>query len=670
MENFKKLLTLVTFIILAFFTACQYDNLEHVPVVDFAYNPTEPKMLEEVVFTPKTKYTDLFIWDFGDGSDKSYEHSTRHIYKQPGTFSVRLIGINDKNEIRKEITKEVVISKLPSGSIIEHKEDIIEDETWSSEYIHVISDRIELKHATLTIKPGTIVKFNDNASISIGGEFIHEPNATLIAQGTPDKHIVFTANKENPQQSSWQRIYFGKGASYKSIMEYCDISYGGGGTSLKGRGSIEIQETNIAFNHNTITHSETYGVYCSNDGFFSSFNHNVIKDNAGSAMIIKSKYVHTLGENNIIANTKYGIEIYGILDSYGEFTWRNHGAKYTVIGDVNVGSDAGTSLTIKKGVTIAFTSNGREFTIGSDKNKRAKLIAIGTETEPIRFESAYEYGYSDDWHIHFGAFNDQTSKIEYCEIVEGGCSSYYGALHLENTQISVNNCKITNSKSYGIDLWENASFSSFTGNTIRHSKESSIKISAQWAHTIGANNNIDNDKFGIEVSGNFNHQNKSFTWLKQTCPYTLVDDVKIGSIQGCTLTIEPGTKIQLTQNKNLIVGDESNSAGTLIAKGTPDNRITFSSVTSTNFWESIWFGKGTMSDNVLEYCTITNGGGDFHPFSGGAIYCKDINLNNTPTIKNCHIANSKNHGISIDNASPVLENNTFENISEEDIHGG
>ncbi len=671
MKNFNISLTITLFIII-FFTTCKNDDLFDIPVVDFKYSPTKVKVQEEVMFTSTSKHIDGWTWDFGDGSGYSYENPTHHIYEQPGTFSVQLTGKNYKNGITKTITKEITVSGEPSppNLIMEHNDNITEDETWSNKYIHIINYTIAVEGATLTIEPGTIIKFNANTSLILK-ELNNGKSAKLIAKGTADKHITFTANSENPQQGDWQQIYFGSGASHESIMEYCDISYGGKRqneypSEENINGSLELHKTNIIFNHNTITHSGDYGIHCIDDGFFSSFNHNIIADNANSAMIIKAKYVHTLGEGNEIDNTKYGIEIKGDLDLSGDFLWRNHGTKYTCTSPVNIGSDAGTSLTIEKGVSIAFTSKGG---IRIGENKKGKLTAIGTITEPIHFESdKIDIPKSYNHSIYFGKFNDPTSKMEYCEIDYGGSSSNHGAVHLLNTKISFDNCTITNSKSHSVILWGNASFNSFTGNTIQHSKESSIKIPAQWAHTIGANNNIANDKFGIEVSGKFNHQNKSFTWLKQTCPYTLVGNVTIGSVQGCTLTIEPGTTIQLAEKVKLTIGHENNSAGALIAKGTPDNKITFSSVAAPNFWAYIWFGKGTMSESILEYCTISNGGN--YSSSYGAVHCGNTNLNNTPIIKNCHIANSKSHGISINNASPVLENNTFENISGEDVYNG
>ncbi len=661
MKNPRKSFALMMLIMLAFFTSCD-DPFSTKVIADFVFAPQNPKVNDEVKFTSKSLNANSFEWNFGDGFTSTYENP-EHTYTQEGKFVVKLV-VTDLSGNTDTKSREIVVSAPDAGSIIEHKEDIKVDEVWSNKYTHVITRNIEVIDATLTIEPGTVVKFNEYAGLEFGYS-TNVSHSKLIAQGTPTERITFTANKENPATGSWKWIYFGKSASHESIMEYCDISYGGVTSSYSA--SVIIEETQIKFNHNTVSHSTSKGIECRNNGHFVSFTDNKIFENTGSSMGIQSKYVHTLGENNVIANTKNGINISGDVDLPGDFLWRNHGAKYTVLNDVNVGSENGTSLTIAKGVTIAFKEY-QNFSVGYDDNKSGKLTAIGTSTEPIRFVSAKANSSSGDWHfVYFGEFNDPTSRMEYCEIdAAGGYNSNSGAVRLYNTKISFDNCKVTNSSSYGISLNDNSSFNSFTGNTISNSAQSSISIPAQWAHTIGTNNNIANDKFGIEIFDDFNHNGKSFTWSKQTCPYTIVDDVEIGSVQGCTLTIEPGTTIKLAQDKSLIVAYRDNISGTLIAKGTTSNKITFTSASPTGSWEYIFFGQGSMSDNLLEYCNINNGGN--YNSDSGAVRCSNVNLENTPTVRNCYITNSKSNGISIYNSSPILENNTFENNAGEDVY--
>ncbi len=636
--------------------------------VGFTYSPVSPKVNQEVHFTSTSENATAYAWSFGDGA-VSAAKNTAHIYTQAGTYAVVLTVSNEDAET-KSITKNITVTSngggsTPQGPVVEHNGSIDADEFWSNQSVHVITGNVYVNEATLTIEQGAVVKFNDDAELLIG----YSSNLThsqLIAKGTEEQHITFTANKDNPEQGTWEAIVFGENASSESVMEYCDVSYGGSYNSTSA--SVIIDGSHIDFNHNTVTHSASKGIGCKDGGHFNSFTNNVVNQNTGSSMSIEANYVYTLGEGNQIANTKNGINVMGsVVDLPGDFVWKNQGAKYTIWSDINVGSENGTSLTIEKGITVAFRED-TELMVGYYDNKLGKLTAVGTETEPIRFISAKVNPTPGDWDmIYFGEFNDPASKMEYCEIdAGGGYNSSSSSVRVSKTKISFDNCKVTNSASFGIDLPNEGSFVSFTGNTISNSVQSSMKISAQWAHTIGLNNNIANDGFGISIYGDFNHQNKTFTWLKQTCPYTLVQDMEIGSPQGCTLIIEAGTTIKAAKDIELDVAYSDNKSGALIAKGTADNKITFTSATPTGDWDGIWFSQGTMNTSIMEYCDVINSGA--YNSSSGAINCKRINLGNTPTIKNCHIANSKAYGIYIYDASPILENNTFDGNTKEDVY--
>ena len=106
---------------------------------------------------------------------------------------------------------------------------------------------------TLTIEPGTEVRFDQHKALLVNGE--------LIAIGSEDSKILFTSNQENKTPGFWGNIHFtnmansatyiykydsssvspdsGSDSSYVgyvrgSIMKYCTIEYGGGSSSDTG----------------------------------------------------------------------------------------------------------------------------------------------------------------------------------------------------------------------------------------------------------------------------------------------------------------------------------------------------------------------------------------------------------------------------------------------------
>lgn len=71
-----------------------------------------------------------------------------------------------------------------------------------------------------------------------------------------------------------------------------------------------------------------------------------------------------------------------------------------------------------------------------------------------------------------------------------------------------------------------------------------------------------------------------------------------------TLTLEPGCVLQFTANGGLEIGTTTNAA--LIADGTPDQPITFTTVTTANGQAGSWYGISFGSNNVIATTVLNN----------------------------------------------------------------
>ncbi len=101
---------------------------------------------------------------------------------------------------------------------------IVNDTVWQGE-IH-ISGVISVKRgATLTIRPGTLVKFKkvDRDNNKVGdGEIMVE--GRLFAKGTSDKKIVFTSAEEKPKVNDWSYVQF-ISSDPDNVIENCQFEY-------------------------------------------------------------------------------------------------------------------------------------------------------------------------------------------------------------------------------------------------------------------------------------------------------------------------------------------------------------------------------------------------------------------------------------------------------------
>lgn len=150
------------------------------------------------------------------------------------------------------------------------------------------------------------------------------------------------------------------------------------------------------------------------------------------------------------------------------------------------------------------------------------------------------------------------------------------------------------------------------------------------------------------------------TWTKNKI-YFVQGNIEINN--NAILTIEPGTTIKFDKDAELDVGNSS--YGTVIAKGTADDPIIFTSNTSVKTegdWYGIWLYSAANNCD-FEYCTFEYGGG----------YSSDdgvMNLDGTnATFRSCTFQNNDSYGVCASNAGfDAFSANTFANNSTNPIY--
>ena len=348
-------------------------------------------------------------------------------------------------------------------------------------------------------------------------------------------------------------------------------------------------------------------------------------------------------------------------------TWTLAGSPYQLTGDVTVNQYV--TLTIQSGVEVQLTDFSNSLFI------KGTLLAEGTPQNKIRF-----IGNSTTTKGGFIEFNsisvNSVLTNVYCENL--GLLSNNPSLSIKSSSVSMTNVEIINSDYYGIRI-ENCS-PSIQGCTVNQSGSYGIYI-VSGSPIINQSNITQSINYAISIPNATSHpiisnclvsgtgdgaivyanpasvglfSNNSFltikfvgstitensTWPVGTGFYIFNGDITVD--QYVTLTIQSGVEIQLTDFSNSLF-----IKGTLLAEGTPQNKIRFIGNSTTTKGGFIEFNSISVNS------VLTN------------VYCENLGLlSNNPSLSiksssvsmtNVEIINSDYYGIRIENCSPSIQ---------------
>jgi parallel beta-helix repeat protein len=128
---------------------------------------------------------------------------------------------------------------------------------------------------TVTIDPGTVLKFKPNAWFVVG----NSDAVILKAVGTAAKPIIFTSASDTPTAGSWDGLEFYSRIKAVTILSYCTIEYGG-----NRYGNVSIHNTSTAglltISNCKISNSSRYGFYSWMSGGAATLTNNTYSGNA------------------------------------------------------------------------------------------------------------------------------------------------------------------------------------------------------------------------------------------------------------------------------------------------------------------------------------------------------------------------------------------------------
>jgi parallel beta-helix repeat protein len=565
--------------------------------------------------------------------------------------------------------------------------------TWTQQGSpYIIQGYITFRYARLTLEPGTTVKFAPNTGISFGDFYYMWTWGELVANGTPDSLITFTSL--NDSIGGWNGLYFerGSGGNGPSSLTNCVIEKAVSSNlycNLTNQPTVshcvirQSAGSGIFLNgsYNTITDSQilddSIGVYCS--GASPTIQSSTISGNRTYGVYLGGASSPDL-KGNHYSNNGLGIAVEGglyYMVSNNLISWHNDNQEpYILLNNIVLRY---TTLTIEPGTTVKFAPNtGISFGDFYYMWTWGELVANGTPDSLITFTPLNDsIGGWNGLYFERGSGGNGPSSLTNCVIEKAASSNLYCNL---TNQPTVSHCVIRQSAGSGI-------FLNGSNNTITDSQilDDSIGVYCSGAsptiqsstisgnRTYGiyidgfsspdwANNGYSNNGYDIALNGGI-YYNTTLTWHNgSNAPYTILGDI---IIRNARLTIEPGVVMRFASNAGLQLGDSPYYSyfGELIAQGTPDSQIVFTSLNdSSNGWDGIYFNSESDwmgHTSSMDYCVVEKAGQSGWGLRAN-LYC---NGTGQPTISNCIFKDAPGCGIYLSSSPININNSQFINDS-------
>lgn len=210
---------------------------------------------------------------------------------------------------------------------------LFKDEIWSGEIL--VTDTVTVpKGITLTIEPGTVVKFKHCRDYK---GFCHRIGLIIQggvpkAIGTPEQQIWFTSDAKDPINGDWETIWISDSKN-ENIIKYAVIEYSLLGINFwTSSGTVSnsiirwinseciyMERSNPIIEYNTIYNCGYNGIAMEQFNYDVLIRYNKITDNYYNTGIHGEATKATI-ENNIIRNNKFGIT----FDDYSEALIKNN----------------------------------------------------------------------------------------------------------------------------------------------------------------------------------------------------------------------------------------------------------------------------------------------------------------------------------------------------------
>ncbi len=332
-----------------------------------------------------------------------------------------------------------------------------------SECDYLITGFVSIENGQFTIEPGTVIRFAQDAILSVGD------NASLDAVGTQDAPIRFEAAA--PVKGYGKGLNIGAGSLVTRLEHVQFLNLGKEDSGAFGglqNGAIDgLAGGGLIMKNVTVSGSVYDGATLENLPLL-GFENNTFTDNARYPVLVVADQVKLLdaGSDYLGVGAPNGrpyIDVDGVVsDGVSESgTWRKLNAPYYV--SIALYINNGT-VTLEPGVTVVFGSDA-----SVNVQDTGALKAVGTPQAPILFTGEQDaQGYWEG--ISYFESPSRDNVLDHVEVRNGGSGSY-GAGNItlisafEQSYAKVSNSVIRGSGTWGICADEESALELGPGNT-------------------------------------------------------------------------------------------------------------------------------------------------------------------------------------------------------------
>ncbi|MEQ5790271.1 hypothetical protein J4E06_04350 [Muricauda sp. NFXS6] len=459
----------------------------------------------------------------------------------------------------------------PTGETITKTGAITEDETWEAENIYVLDGKVIVSEGvTLTIEAGTIIK-GEEGQETLASALVVDQGGTLMAEGTPSSPIIFTSVLDGIEPGETT-----------GTLTTADTGLWGGVIVL-GNAPISVNGDIETAQIEGLPADEDYGQYGGNDP----------ADNSGSLKYISIRHGGiTIGQDNeingltlggvgsgttvdhieVVANQDDGIEWFGgTVNVTNALVWSQ--------GDDGFDADQAWSGTLSNGVVVMSSESGSGLELDGPEGSVA--TEDGFTMENITLIGAGTSSFYADLRDGLIANLNNVFAYDFSAEATVNINGADSATELTNDRIAFSNWEIVLPEGlvmadiFGGDFTEGDESKFLDNATAVGTGSVGADINA-FSWTLAASESaIPAAPLGTTITKSGILTNDE-TWTAENI-YIL--DGKVVVDDGVTLTIEPGTIIKGEEGQETLASAlVVDQGGTLIAEGTADSPIIFTSV--------------------------------------------------------------------------------------------